>query len=377
MTRSAFPARQAAILGIGATRAGLHPGKAAEDLGLAAFKAALADAGIEKHQVEGVLGAVIAGSGINAEAFSALVGLNPKVTAALTYATSAFTLHYAAMLVATGACDIVACVYARNPPGAGEALSGPSVYNAAHGLINANAIAALGWSQHMATYGSSVEDLAHVAVAARKYAQINPDAAFREPLTFDDYMAQEFLIWPFRELDIAKTVAAGMTVIVGSREAARDCAGKPVYLEAVGRHASARMFENDDHLLMGTMEQVAAQVYGASGLTPADIEALYIYDATTAVVLQTLENYGFCGKGECGAFVRHGRIDPGGALALNTYGGHLSGGYLFGWLHHVDMVRQMRGEAGAAQLATVPRIAQYCTTGGAREHYSSTIFVTE
>jgi acetyl-CoA acetyltransferase len=346
-------------------------------LGLQAFKAALDDAGLTKDRIDGILGATIAGSGINPEQFCVLTGTNPKVTGALAYATSAFTLHYAVSLVETGICDTVACVYARNPPGAGTALSGPHVYNAAHGLINANAIAALGWSQHMARYGTTERALSAVVLAQRNYARMNTDAAFTAPLSLNDYLAQDFLIWPFRELDIALVAAAGMTVIVGSREAARDCPRKPVYIEAIGRRQGGRLFENEGHLLMHPMRDVAAQVYGASGLAPKDIEALYIYDATSAVVLQTLENYGFCGEGECEGFVAGGRLEPGSDFHLNTYGGHLSGGYLFGWLHHVEMVRQMRGECGARQIAKVPRVAQYCTTGGAREHYGSTIFVTE
>lgn len=370
-------ARNVAILGVGATPAGIMPGKTAEQLALQAFKAALDDAGLNKEQIDGVLGATIAGSGIQQEQFCALVGINPKMTGALAYATSGFTLHYAISLIEAGICETVACVYARNPPGAGAALSGPHVYNAAHGLINANAIAALGWSQHMATYGSTEKALAAVVLAQRNYARMNPDAAFREPLTLEQYLAQEYLIWPLRELDIALVGAAGMTVIVGSRDAARDCRKTPVYIEAMGRRQGVRLYENDGYLLMDPMRDVARQVYGAAGLRPDDIEALYIYDATSAVVLQTLENYGFCGVGECEAFVADGRLEPASGFPLNTYGGHLSGGYLFGWLHHVEMVRQMRGECGPRQIEKVPRVAQYCTTGGAREHYASTIFVTE
>lgn len=124
------------------------------------------------------------------------------------------------------------------------------------------------------------------------------------------------------------------------------------------------------------MVEVAGQVYGASGLTPGDIDALYVYDATTGIVLQTLENYGFCPVGGGDAFVRGGHIDPGGALPVNTHGGHLSGGYLFGWLHHVELVRQLRGECGERQVAGA-RIAQFCTTGRFREDFASTIFATE
>lgn len=93
-------------------------------------------------------------------------------------------------------------------------------------------------------------------------------------------------------------------------------------------------------------------------------------------MIQTLENYGFCAPGEGDTFVKAGNIDPGGSLPLNTQGGHLSGGYLFGWLHHVELVRQLRGECGERQVADA-RIGQFCTTGRFREDFASTIFVTE
>ena len=148
-------AGQVAILGVGATRAGLHPGVTAEQLAMQAFKAALADSGLEKSRIDCVIGGSLSGSGIDPELFSARIGLNPKITNALVYPSSAFTLHHAAFMIAAGICDTALCVYARNPPGVNEALSGPDVYDAAHGLINANAIAALGASRHMAKYGTT------------------------------------------------------------------------------------------------------------------------------------------------------------------------------------------------------------------------------
>lgn len=377
MAKSNSIARQVAIIGVGATRSGLHPGVSADQLAVQAFKSALDDSGIAKTQIDAIVGGSLGGSTLHPEQLSALVGLNPKITSALVYASSAFTIHHAAFMIASGVCDVVACVFARNPPGVNEALSGGDfIYNAAHGLLNANAAAALGASLHMARYGTTEEHFGMVAVAERKYAQLNPDAAFRDPLTLDQYLAQPYVFWPYRRLDVAVTNAAGVVVILGSREAARDTRKKPVYLEAYGRRQAVRKLQNDDHLLCHAMRDVAGQVYGSSGLKPSDIDVLYIYDATTGIVLQSLENYGFCGEGEAGPFISDGRLEPGGGLAVNTQGGHLSGGYLFGWLHHVELVRQLRGECGPRQVKGVST-AQFCTTGRFREDYASTIFVTE
>jgi acetyl-CoA acetyltransferase len=368
--------REVAIIGVGATVAGTHPGMTPDQLGMHAFKEAINDAGISKSTIDGLLGGASSGAGTVPEKFAARIGINPKITQSLAYPSSAFTLHHAAFLIYSGMCEVVACVFARNPPGAMEALSGPPIYNAAHGLINANAVAALGFSQYMARYGASEQALADVVVAARQYACLTPGAAYREPLTFDEYFAAPFLVWPYRSFDIAKAMAGGVAVIVARRSIARQCASKPVYLEAYGRRQATRGWENDEHLLCWPMKDVAKQVYGQSGLRPKDIDVLAIYDATSGIVLQTLENYGFCGDGEAKDFVKDGRIAPGGDVALNTFGGHLAGGYLFGWFHHVEIVRQLRGVCGERQRANA-RIAQFCTTGGMREHYASTIFVTE
>jgi acetyl-CoA acetyltransferase len=369
-------AGKVAILGVGATPVRRHEGVSAERLAMHAFKAALDDSGLDKHDIDAVVGGTLGGSVMDPERFSARIGLNPKITNALVYASSAFTVQHAAFMIAAGVCDVVLCIFARNPPGVNEALSGPYIYDAAHGLINANACAALGASHHMAKYGTTVEHFGQVAVAARKNAQLNPDAVFTEPLTLEDYLAQPYVFWPYRRLDIAVSNAAGAAVLLGSRSVAHNIRKKPVYLEAYGRRQAVRKMENDEHLLCRPMRDVAAQVYGQSGLTPKDIDALYVYDATTAVVIQSLENYGFCSEGEGGDFISNGRLEPGSGFPFNTQGGHLSGGYLFGWLHHVELVRQLRGEAGPRQ-ADGARVAQFCSTGRFREDYASTIFVTE
>jgi acetyl-CoA acetyltransferase len=377
MSDGGSSARQVAIVGVGATAAGGHEGVPAAKLAVQAFRAALDDAGMDKSGVQAIIGGSLGGSTLDPEAFGAMIGLNPKITSALVYASSAFTLHHAVSMITAGLCDTVACVFARNPPGAQDALSGGDfVYNAAHGLVNANAAAALGASLHMARYGTTEEHLGHVAVAARANARLNPEAAFRDPLSLYQYLAQPQILWPFRRLDIALTNAAGVTVILARRDMARDLRKTPVYFEAMARQQAVRKLQNEDHLLCHPMRAVAREVYGKAGLSPADIDALYIYDATTAVVLQTLENYGFCAEGEGGPFVSNGRLMPGSGFPVNTQGGHLSGGYLFGWLHHVEIVRQLRNEAGPRQVPGA-RVAQFCTTGRFREDYASSIFVTE
>lgn len=376
MSRQVWSEHPVAIVGVGTTRQGAHPERSANQLGLEAFKAAMADAGIEdRHRIDGMLTSRQL-SGIDPAKFSQFVGMNPRVTGDLDYSTAGFTTQYAAMLIASGACEMVACVYGRNIPGTMRDFSGVSVYDLDCGLVNANAVFAMGWSRHMAKYGTSEEALGHVAIAAHKHAALNPIAAWPEPLTMEQYLADDFVLWPFRGYDIARVTAGAVAVILARADIARDLAKPPVYLHAVGRQQATRAYENDEHLLCFGMRNAASQVFSAAGMTTRDIDLLCISDACSAAVMHTLENYGFCGEGESGEFVKNGAIELGGAIPVNPHGGQLGEGYLVGWLHHAELVRQLRGEAGPRQISDA-RVGQYCATGRHRLDFLSSIFVCE
>src|SRR5207302_8797124 len=153
----------------------------------------------------------------------------------------------------------------------------------------------------------------------------------------------------------------------------RDCPKPPVLVEAVGRQQAPRRLAEDGYFLAYPMRNCAQQVFEAADVSPDDIDVLAVSDASTVAVVQTLENYGFCGHGEAADFISTGAISQGGRIPVNTDGGQLSGGYLVGWLHQVELVRQLRGEGEARQVPAA-RLGQYCTTGGVREHYLSTIY---
>lgn len=369
--------RRAAVVGVAATRQGVHHERSDYQLAVDALKAALDDAGIEKDRLDGVLGIQQPdGSGTHPLRLAKMVGIEPRVTSYLDYATGGFTTQYAAMLVASGVCDTVACVFARNPRQATVAYSGGYVYDRTYGLVNAGAVAALGWTRYMSKYETVPEDLGAVAVTFRDHARLNPNAAFTEPLTLDDYLATRYTVWPFRELDICKVTAGGVAIIITAADRAGDHPKTPVYLEAAGRQQAPLELASDEHLMCYAMTSVAEQVYGEAGIGPADVDLLMATDSSTASVIHTLENYGFCEPGEGGHFVRNGGIGLDGAIPMNPDGGQLSGGYLLGWLHHVELVRQLRNECGERQVAGA-RVAQYATTGRWRTDFLSSIFVTE
>lgn len=368
-----------AIVGVGATVQGLHPGRSQYSLGVEAFSAALRDAGIDdRHDVDGILGLDFRDEGIDPLDFARLIGVAPRVTGQLDYGTAGFMVHYAAGLILAGACEIVACVFARNPSTAMRDFSGgPVVYDHDQGLVNAAGPAALGWARYAHTYGATRRALGHVAVAAHQWASRNPIAAWRdEALTLDSYLAEPRILGDFGRFDIARLTAGGAAIVVTSTAYARTLRKRPVLVHAIGRRQAPFPHEDPDHLQVGAMKDVAAQVYGASGLSAADIELLVMSDASTAAVLLTLEQYGFCGPGEAPDLVAGGAIAPGGSLPVNPSGGQLAEGYLVGWLQQVDMVRQMRGEAGDHQVA-MPTVAQYTATGRFRNDYLSTIYVAD
>ena len=376
MSRQVWPKHEVAVVGVGTTRQGAHPARSAYQLAVDAFESALADAGIDdRHRVGGVLASRQL-SGIDPVLFCRHLGMNPSVTGDLDYSTGGFTTQYAAMLIASGTCDIVACVYGRNLPGSTHEFCGISIYDLEIGLVNANAVYAMGWSQYQARYSPPEETLGHIAVAAHRHAALNPIAAWPEPLTMAQYLADEPVLWPFRSWDIARVTAGAVALIYARRDIALDLAKRPVYLHAVGRQQATRLFENDDQLLCGGMRGAAAQVYGAAGLSPGDIDVLMVSDACSAAVVHTLENYGFCGEGEACGFMQSGAIELGGALPVNPSGGQLGEGYLVGWLQHAELVRQLRGECGVRQV-TDARIAQYCATGRRREDFLSSLYVVE
>jgi acetyl-CoA acetyltransferase len=369
--------RRAAIAGVGMTRQGRHPGVDRYRLAMQAIKDAVSDAGVEKAEIDGVLTTQqFDGSGLASLELSRHLGINPRVTAQLDYSTAAFTTQYAAMLVASGVCDTVLCAYGRNPPGAGETFSGAIVWDAPSDMYQAGATAGLGWTRYLSRYGGDDETLGRIAVTAREHARRNPNAAFTDPLTLEDYLAQPHSIWPLRELDICRLTAGAVALIVTTPERAR-ATGRPVVLfEAMGRQQAPRRLENDEHLLCLGMRSVAEQVYGAAGIAPGDVDVLGIYDAATPVVVHTLENYGFCEEGGAADFIARGSMGLDGATPVNPDGGHMSAGYLVGWTHHVELVRQLRGEAGERQVAGAT-IAQFTSTGRFREDYASTIYVAE
>lgn len=212
---------------------------------------------------------------------------------------------------------------------------------------------ALAATRHMYQYGTTSEQLAEIAVATRAWAALNPMAYKRDPLTIDDVMSSPWLVYPFHALDCCLVTDAGGAVVLTSTERARDL-GVPV-VEILGSsvaHTHYGISQMPD-LCATPAAQTGAAAFRQAGLGPADIDVAELYDSFTYTVLVTLEDLGFCAKGEGGDFVSGQRTAPGGDFPLNTSGGGLSYNHpgMFGMFLMIEAVRQLRGECGPRQVA--------------------------
>ena len=235
---------------------------------------------------------------------------------------------------------------------------------AAHAYSAANWVA-MHCRRHMDLYGTTKEQLGWHAINSRRNAALNPRAAFREPLTMDDYLSARPISTPFGLLDCDIPIDGSIALMVSHADYAADCPNPAVKVEAVGgAYGSGGWFHRDDFPKMASSE-AAAEMWSRTDLTPSDVDVAEIYDGFTFLTFAWLEALGFCADGEAGPFVEGAtRIALDGELPLNTYGGQLSAGRMHGyWLLH-EACLQLRGQAGDRQLARRPEVAVAAAGGG-------------
>jgi acetyl-CoA acetyltransferase len=321
-----------------------------------AFTRALADAGIARDDIDGL----IAGPTLASERLGEVLGLDVR-WAAQADAVNAITT--AAMAIHSGAAECIALVYGNNQRTKGTQYGGAQadgerylayVYYAPWGMTSQGALYAMMMQRYMALHGVGERELAEVAVALRRFASLNENAVMREPISVEDYLAARYICAPLRLLDYCLVNDGGVALIVTSAERAETLRAKPVIIGGIGRSdinrdatsLRPRLFD----FYHSAHRQAAADVYANAGIGPEDVDFVQIYDSFSAHVLFALEGFGYCEVGEAARFVAHGAIGPGGRLPVNTSGGHLSESYMQGWNHQVEMVRQLRGEAGRRQV---------------------------
>jgi acetyl-CoA acetyltransferase len=356
------PSPGVAIVGVGVTDQGELPNRSAEDIAAEAFARALDDCGLAKSQIDGLITCKSAlGTGIDT-VVGRLLGIAPAYSATLDYGSCNFSIHLAAMVIAAGLADLVALTYGTNARSSRVDFGRPMHDLAAtQGYLHIAGPAAMAMRRHQHLYGTTEEQLAHIAVNQRANAALNPLAVFQEPMTVDDYLAMPYLVEPLRRADVTMISDGGVALVMTSTERAKDLSAVPVHLLGTAQTTALREFRDPDHLLRPWLQDVGERAFGHAGRGPGDIDVLFLQDPTSVWVLQMLEWFGFCKVGEGGPFLADGATRLGGALPVNTNGGHLSESYMWGWLHVAELVRQLRGEAGPRQVPDA-EVAMYGST---------------
>ena len=341
------------IAGIGHTAFGKHPGRGTVSLNVEAIRKALADAGVDKRDVDGLM--VKAPTSkfemMYAQKLAEALGMQPRIGGVYDHggASNISMISIAAMAIEAGQCEIAVVALADNP-----ATGTRQAYEKSYGDDGS---ALFGWfgtpagyamiaQRHMAQYGTTSEQLGAIAVACRRHGAANPHAQLRKPLSLEQYHESRLIVAPLRRDDCCLVSdGAAAVVLMSARKAAELKVAKPVPVLGFGQgQTSWDVALRPD--LTTTAAKVSAQTaFAMAGLKPADIDVAQIYDCFTIAVLMTLEDYGFCAKGEGGRFVQDGRIELGGDLPVNTSGGLLSETGMPGLQLVIEGVRQMRGDS--------------------------------
>jgi acetyl-CoA acetyltransferase len=353
-----------AIVGVGETRFGVLPGITDYGLTVEASKKAIEDAGLTSKDIDGLLSQQLyhAQTMWYSNWIGQRMGMDLKYTTDLDLggATPVATVQHAVMAINAGLCNTVLCVYgesSRSWRPSREAMMRRRVWGGGHGefehpwgyLAPMHGYA-MACQRHMHEYGTTSRHLGAIAVACRKHASLNENAQQRKPMTLDDYLNSPIFSEPFRLFDICQVTDGAAAVVVTSAERARNLKRKPVYIMGMGNHHPGYNVGWAPSMTTTGAKVSGEMSYKMAGITPKEIDVAEIYDCFTYTALVTLEDYGFCKKGEGGPFVENGRIELGGELPVNTHGGLLSQGHIDGMNHVTEAAKQLRGDCGPRQV---------------------------
>ncbi|MGV3656198.1 MAG: acetyl-CoA acetyltransferase [Noviherbaspirillum sp.] len=351
-----------AIVGADESDLGKVPGKTALELQAQASRRALADAGLALRDVDGVF--AHAGDRFASLQLSEYLGITPRYVDSTNVGGMSNLLHiqHALAAISAGMCEVALIAYGSTQLSDGsrklsitdeDPRSPRGQFITPYGQLSPIGYYAMAAQLHMHRYGTTSRDLAEVAVAARKWAALNPKAYRREPLGIEDVLNSPMIAEPLRQRDCCLVTDGGGALVVTTAERARSLRRLPVHVlgfaSAFTHHYTP--FNTADWLDTG-VARTGEEALRMAGVARVDIDVVQIYDHFTIGVIQALEELGFCARGEGGAFVRGGRLAPGGDFPINTSGGGLSYNHpgMFGMLLVIEAVRQLRKECGARQL---------------------------
>jgi acetyl-CoA acetyltransferase len=365
---------RAAIVGAALSDCGRVDTKSPFELHYQAASRAIADAGLTKSDVDGFASN---GMGLLAPVeIAEYLGVFPTWVdgTGVGGSTWEFMVEHATAAIEAGHAEVVVIVYGsttradlkarRRSANLNFGARGPVQFDVpfGHTVISKYAMAT---RRHMIEFGTTLEQLAEVAVSTRYNAGFNPDAYYRDPITIADVLDAKMVADPLSKLQCCIRSDGGGAVVLTTEARASDLAKPPVWVLGTGEATSHSTMSQWPDFTESPAVHSGRLAFRRAGLTPADVDVCQIYDAFTSMVVMTFEALGFCGKGEGGAFVEDGKMRIGGALPTNTDGGGLSSCHpgMRGMFLLVEATRQLRGEAGERQVPDA-RVACVNGTGG-------------
>jgi acetyl-CoA acetyltransferase len=364
---------KACITGVGESKFSRGSGKTELQLLLDASMAAITDAGLSAHDIDGIIGPPLGAAPEHMAANLGIEDLRYATSVHMGGASPVVALQSAAMAVACGIANNVLIPvgwngYSTNPVRGGGARAETGEAPIPPPMPMANTVGAYylpygatvpvqfyAWlaTRHMKMYGTPFEAMGAIAVASRKHAQLNDQAMMRgRPLSMQDYLDARWVSYPFRLYDCCLETDAACAVIVSSAERARDLRKPPVYISGVAEghpYPADDIPARPDPFVIG-LTFAAPKAFAMAEVTHKDFDFIEVYDCFTYVVMLQIEAMGFCGRGEVKDFVTNGRIELGGDLPLNTHGGLHSEAHVWGTNHIVEAARQLRRECGPRQV---------------------------
>ena len=353
-----------AITGVGDTRYSKNSGKSVTALQMEASLAAIRDAGLDPKEIDGII--VFGSMAVVAEDFITNFGIPDLKFSAVTPlggASPVASVQCAIAAIASGICNHVLIPLGRNGSSGAGGRIGSRVrempqfrtigeFEMPLGAIAPAQLYAPMARRHMELYGTTSRQLAEIAVSTRHNAILNGNAMMTKPLTIDEHQASRLISDPLRLYDCSLESDGACAIVVSSAERAKDMAKPRIQVLGVAEghpDSPSAITQRPDLTRLGIAKS-APRAFQMAGVTQTDIDVAEIYDCFTYIVMCQLEDLGFCKKGEGGPFVASGAIKLGGQLPINTHGGLLSQAHMAGMNHIVELVRQLRGEAGRAQV---------------------------
>lgn len=358
------PRPRAAIIGLGFSAMSRQPIGTIRELAATAITAAVADAGLQQKDIDGLLLnksptattdelPLRLQNDIGMRDLALLAAIDSEGSSAVQM------VQYAALAVDAGLAKAVVCVFADTPlkgKGGGDAfsiampLSGIEGWEASQGFLGATAGYAMAARRHMALFGTTQNQFGAYAIACRQWATLNPQAFLRTPMSMDDYLSSPYVVEPFRVFDCCFPVNGAIAIVVTSIDRAADSPQSATYIHGMGQGHRGRLGLRGDEAEIDTGAiQAGKAAYRSACVTARDVTQAQFYDAFSYVGLLSLESYGLCERGVSGDFVAGGHTAPGGTMPVNTGGGHLSSFYLQGVTPLSEAVIQARGAGGKRQ----------------------------